>query len=116
MGYVTDSLPGVNLNEVDDIVIELLRKITPLGALPKRQKAGSSEDEKQRYHEAQKKRQEAFEGFVLALSDQQLITGLALLIAAFSKCDISINSFTTATALSWFSCTTHLATLTVLKR
>ena len=62
------------------------------------------------------KRIKAVEGVILALSDQQLVTGLAILIAGFVKCDISIYLFNNVFALAWFSCTTHLATLTVLKR
>jgi hypothetical protein len=66
--------------------------------------------------ESRPKRKKAVEGVILALSDQQLITGLAMLIAGFVKCDISVYLFNNVFALAWFSCTTHLATLTVLKR
>jgi hypothetical protein len=58
----------------------------------------------------------AIEVFILALSDQQLVTGLAILIAGFVKCDISIYLFSNVFAIAWFSCMTHLATLTVLRR
>jgi hypothetical protein len=62
------------------------------------------------------KSRKAFETFILTLSDQQLVTGLAILIAGFLKCDISIYLFNNVWAFAWFSCTTHLATLTVLRR
>ena len=35
----------------------------------------------------------ALEPFVLALSDQHLVTGLAILLAGFDRCDISLCSF-----------------------
>ena len=55
--------------------------------------------------------------FVLALSDQQLATGLAVLIAGVAnRCRISLYEFQVITCLAWFSSTTHLATLFVLRQ
>jgi hypothetical protein len=62
------------------------------------------------------KTQKAFEQFILAFSDQQLVTGLAILISAHFKGDITVYSFQVASALGWFSTTIHLATLVVLKQ
>ncbi|PGH07938.1 hypothetical protein AJ79_06146 [Helicocarpus griseus UAMH5409] len=54
--------------------------------------------------------------FVLALSDQQLATGLAILTAGIAnRCRISLYEFQVVTSLAWFSSTTHLATLYVLR-
>jgi hypothetical protein len=54
---------------------------------------------------------------MLALSDQQLITGISLLIATYARlCVISGYSFQVVAASAWFSCTTHLSTLTVLRK
>jgi hypothetical protein len=54
--------------------------------------------------------------FLLALSDQQLVTGLAILIGAVAnRCKITLYEFEMATYLAWFSATTHLVTLDVLK-
>jgi len=59
---------------------------------------------------------EALVRFVLTLSDRQLVTVLAVLIAAFAKhCTISGDNFQIATALAWFSSMTHLATLSLLR-
>ena len=59
---------------------------------------------------------EALTRFVLALSDQQLVTGLAILIGALaSRCKISAYEFDVVIGLAWFSSTTHLATLDVLR-
>lgn len=54
--------------------------------------------------------------FVLALSDQQLVTGLAILITGYSqRCAMSGYHFDLVTDLAWFSSTTHLSTLAVLQ-
>ncbi len=52
------------------------------------------------------------------MSDQQLITGIALLGSGFSqlKCSISAYPWQTTISLVWFSSFTHLATLTFLRR
>jgi hypothetical protein len=60
-------------------------------------------------------RREGFTQFILALSDQQLVTGVAILLAAllnlphFNRYEIMMIH-----SLAWFSATTHLATLDVL--
>ena len=62
------------------------------------------------------RRSKRLERFVLALSDQQLVTGLAILIAGFTdRCSRSIYHFRIISALGWFSSTTHLSTLAVLR-
>lgn len=56
------------------------------------------------------------ESLVLALSDQQLLTGIALLVTAFLKhCSISVYHFSVACDLAWFASNTHLTSLDVLK-
>jgi hypothetical protein len=64
---------------------------------------------------ASDKDQEDFEAVILAFSDQQLVTGLALLISIYIKGDITVYTSQVATSLAWFSSTIHLATLVVLK-
>lgn len=61
------------------------------------------------------KAQEDFKAIILAFSDQQLVTGLAILISIHIKSDITVYTFRVATSLAWFSSTIHLATLVVLK-
>ncbi len=57
------------------------------------------------------------EKLVLTLSDQQLLTGLAVLIAAFwTHCSISVYHFALVNDLAWFSSNVHLVTLSVLRR
>lgn len=53
---------------------------------------------------------------MLALSDQQLVTGLAVLFASYTKiCSMPIYYFNIVASLAWFSSATHLATLGVLR-
>ena len=52
---------------------------------------------------------------IIGLSDQQLVTGLAILIVGFSKhCSMSSRHFWVVFDLGWFSAVTHLASLPVL--
>lgn len=49
---------------------------------------------------------------VLALSDQQLLTGLAILIASLCQlCSISVYHFAVVGDLAWFSSNVHITTL-----
>ena len=65
---------------------------------------------------AKERRVRGLEKFVLALSDQQLVTGLAILVAGFiNRCSMSLYDFYIVAALAWFSSTTHLSTLAVLR-
>ena len=65
---------------------------------------------------ARTRRQKSLERFLLTLSDQQLVTGLAILIAGYLKtCSMSVYYFNIVGSLALFSSATHLATLGVLK-
>ncbi|KAK1722167.1 hypothetical protein BDP67DRAFT_389939 [Colletotrichum lupini] len=76
-----------------------------------------------RVSQAERQRRiKAFESFMLSLSDQQLVTGMALMLATiliFSGIhdlddSFSVYSFQIATRLGYFSCITHLCSLSVL--
>lgn len=57
------------------------------------------------------------ERLILGLSDQQLVTSIAILFAVYLRVySISVYDFQTASTLAWFSSTTHLATITILPR
>ncbi|OAP57654.1 hypothetical protein AYL99_08392 [Fonsecaea erecta] len=61
-------------------------------------------------------RTQALKNFILTLSDQQLVTGIALLVALFANwCTMSLYELNMVVALAWFSSATHLATLVVLR-
>ena len=55
---------------------------------------------------------------VLMFSDQQLVTGIALLISGYAqlRCGLSAYHWQMILYLAWFSCLTHLTTLTMLRK
>jgi len=56
-----------------------------------------------------------FQDLMRAFSDQQLVTGLAMLVALFMKGNVPVYSYAMAVSMAWFSTTSHLATLFVLR-
>jgi len=68
------------------------------------------------YLDLKARRVKGLEKFVLAQSDLQLVTGIAILVAGFSNpCSTDMYHFEIVAALAWFSCCTHLVTLQLLK-
>ncbi|KAK1445534.1 hypothetical protein CCUS01_12488 [Colletotrichum cuscutae] len=76
-----------------------------------------------RVSQAERQRRiKAFESFMLSLSDHQLVTGITLMLTTiliFSGIhdlddSFSVYSFQIATRLGYFSCITHLCSLSVL--
>lgn len=66
-------------------------------------------------HPARKYRIEAVRDFMLALSDQQLVTGLAMLVAGFGRwTEITVYSANVVVALAYFSTSVHMGTLDFL--
>ena len=58
----------------------------------------------------------ALEKFVLVFSDQQIVTGIAMLIAGFAQWNtIDVYHWQVVVYLAWMSSNTHLTTLTVLR-
>ena len=55
------------------------------------------------------------ECFLRGLSDQQLVTGLIILVVGFSKWDITVYHFTIVCDLSWISSSTHFCTIDTLR-
>lgn len=128
-GYLSDSLPDSYFNEADKAIITswqdskiskllipfLYRLYFLLKSLVKKCLWMKSATGSGR-HLTREKRTEALSRFILSLSDQQLVTGLAILIAALTnRCLISFYEFNIVISLAWFSSTTHLATLDVLQ-
>ena len=54
------------------------------------------------------------ERFILGLADQQLVTGTAVLLVGYLKCDITAYHFTIVGDLAWFSSNVHITSLKVL--
>jgi hypothetical protein len=54
---------------------------------------------------------------LLTLSDQQLVTGPAMMVAALGQhCQISAYEFQVVSSVAWMASTTHLSTLVVLRQ
>ncbi|KAK0112418.1 hypothetical protein ONS96_001661 [Cadophora gregata f. sp. sojae] len=105
LGYVTYSIDEEQLNYVDSLVIPHIRWLLHMGAGDTISVA------------TKKLRTETMTQFILALSDQQLVTGLAILITGYAqRCTISGHHFQLIANLAWFSSTTHLSTLAVLQK
>lgn len=128
LGYLGDSLPRSILSSADEAVIRLYRKtfvaqriIPEIGRFwlylksllyycarrdpPKTQPALTRE-----------RRVEATTRFLLGFSDQQLVTGLAILVAALAnRSQLTLYELQIVFCLAWFSATTHVATLQVLR-
>ncbi|PSN66664.1 hypothetical protein BS50DRAFT_620884 [Corynespora cassiicola Philippines] len=102
-GYLTDSLPLSTTSAVDEAIVLWLRKSRKTA--PAHQNLLTREQ-----------RTQALTRFILALSDQQLVTGLALMISAFANtANITIFDMKLVDTFAWFSATTHLAALAVLQ-
>lgn len=63
-----------------------------------------------------RQRRKSLTAFILSMSDQQLVTGPAMIIAALARhCDISCYEFQIVTGLALLASTTHMTTLAVLR-
>lgn len=97
--YICDTLPRKSYNEFDNFLLE------------------------RRNRSRNGKRIQMFQSFILAMSDQQLVSGLALVIAinvirnGVHDLDMKIAgyAFTNAVILAFFSCIIHLATIAALR-
>jgi hypothetical protein len=103
VSYLTYSLDGNLTNGFDDIAVKNIRRLLHMG------------DGDDILPSTRQVRNEAITRFILILSDQQLVTGLAILITGYSqRCSLDGYHFTIIATLAWFSSTTHLSTLSVL--
>ena len=124
-GYLSDSLPESYLNETDRTVIASFQTCLPSEKNVARMRALYDKirflvlfgrPSKPHRKLTRRQREEVVKRFILTLSDQQLATGLAILIAAVAnQCTLTVWEFQLAFSLAWFSSTTHLATLDCLR-
>ncbi|KAI2481407.1 hypothetical protein Ptr902_07202 [Pyrenophora tritici-repentis] len=106
--YFQESLPLDILTPTDHYVLRLLkRRLGPF-------------DESDLLFEStakQKRRTRIVTGLAVVLGDQQLMTGIAVLIAGLaSRCHISIYEFNIVVSLAYLAVITHAVSLKVLRR
>lgn len=126
MGYFNDALPDSHLSQLDNHFIKNYREswvsTALLPWLRKKWQGVKSSISKTKIVETphvlpREKRTEALTKFILSLSDQQLVTGLAILTSALrNTCRITVFEFNVVVNLAWFSSAVHLATLGVLRK
>ncbi|KAL8876798.1 MAG: hypothetical protein Q9198_005070, partial [Flavoplaca austrocitrina] len=99
-GLALGMIRGLYNNAIDRLVVHWLQKISLLRI----------EDSTYKFW------QPIMEGLVSTLSDQQLLVGISILIIGFVKhCSISVYHFTVVSDLAWFSASTNLTSLNVLR-
>ncbi|KAN0107868.1 hypothetical protein V8E51_007610 [Hyaloscypha variabilis] len=124
-GYLTESFPESYFNDVDLYAIAAYKKSKlskaiswisrGLHTFKDGLKSLLGFEVTTPHRISRKERQEALSRFILTLSDQQLVTGLAILVGAVANQRVlSVYEFSVALSLAWFSSTTHLATLDAL--
>lgn len=96
--YLLDCGPGPAVNPIDCGIIEFIWR--KMGGRPKKELGV------------------ALRRGVLMFSDQQVVTGIAILSAGYSQlhCGLSSYHWQIIVYLAWFSSVTHLTTLTVLRQ
>ena len=113
-GYVSGALQHELLNHFDRRIIRSAQKLFRRHC--KDHPAGTPEVGLGREASLQDFRQEALTAFILTLRDQQLMTGLAVLVSAVANQKrLSGFDFIFLFSLARFSSTTHLATLDALR-
>lgn len=104
LSYFKDMLPENLLSHTDR---QLLRR-------PRR--SSSTDDTPKRPRFTREQRVQASSRFILALSDQQLVTGLAVTIAFLAnRCRTNFYELEHIYTLTWLSATIHLGTMMVLR-
>jgi hypothetical protein len=127
-GYVTDSLPESLLSNTDKAAILGLKKnvfATRIVPWPGRRWFACKwffyccvrrNPPTRRPSIPRDQRVDAVTRFILGFSDQQLATGLAILVASLAnRCHLTLYKHRVVFCLAWFSVTTHLGTLKVLR-
>jgi hypothetical protein len=109
--YLTGCLPPDILAPIDHYAVQALHQFNKT-----RSYASGKINLDFRPTPKQTRRPEVVVGFVKVLSDQQLITSIAILTAGLaSRCQISIYEFNIVTCLAYFAEHTHFLSLGVLQ-
>jgi hypothetical protein len=99
--YWKNCLPGLEATDVDEVLVNAMRRLLRRG----HRKHSEDQLDKRLY-------EEHIERLLLSLANQQLVTSLAIVIAAFSKWnEISLFSHAMAFTMATVSLVTPMATL-----
>jgi len=110
-GYLTATLPSGLLQPIDQHVLMLLKS-----CFRRKQNHMRAEDAISTQTPTQRSHSRVLVRFLKMLSDQQLITGISILIAALSsRCAIHRYEWHIVTSLAYFSVATHTMSLDVLR-
>ena len=110
-GYLTATLPSGLLQPIDQHVIMLLKS-----CFRRKRNRNRAEDIISTQTPNQRSHSRVLVRFLKMLSDQQLITGISILIAALSsRCVIHRYEWHIVTSLAYFSVATHTMSLDVLR-
>lgn len=118
--YLKDSLPGDNFSWTDLAFLQqwhLCKQCrNRLRALVESRSPGIKTTCKHANLQLNTKRRKALGAFLLTLSDQQLVVGPAMMVAALAqRCQISCYEFQVVKSLAMLASVAHLSTLIVLR-
>lgn len=112
--YFCRWLPEDRFGPIDKAFSKRIRSFIPYSS--------SSDSEQIEGSPKSQRKIRAFKSFILAMSDQQLITGVALVITTTLmtfredlSSDFSVYSFQIATRLGYFSCIVHFCSISMLR-
>ncbi|KAK1966028.1 hypothetical protein LY78DRAFT_657712 [Colletotrichum sublineola] len=123
MAYFFRWLPEPRYSLIDDAFVRFVRSFCPDSISSSHILPEHEREEQIKERELKRsQRIRAFESFMVSMSDQQLITGVALIVTTtFMSFDhhlsnsFSVYSFQVATRLGYFSCIVHLCTISLLR-
>ncbi|KAL2135259.1 hypothetical protein VTI74DRAFT_9244 [Chaetomium olivicolor] len=124
VAYLSGSLDDEFMDDVDREVTKWSRAkgkklVAPLRKIfghPVSSPSSTTDSDRDLQVRKSEARKQAVTQFILILSDQQLVTGMAILISGIvSQNQLTSYQFSVVLSLAWFSSTTHLATLDVLR-
>ena len=110
-GYFTECLPPDLLQPADYHFLAMIKSF-----LGRPRRVSLADDQHPFQSQKQQRRSRAIVAFLKILSDQQLITGIAILVGALSNgCQTSLYELHVVTSLAYFTATSHVLSLDVLR-
>lgn len=115
-GFLNDYMPPEHLNKVDQAFLQRwhwCKKCRNTIYLERRASTLCPHADP----DVKAQRRKGLEAFVLSMSDQQLVTGLAMMSATLAqRCNTSLHEYQVVANLAWLASATHVSTLLVLRK